>query len=66
LAGGIELRFPPDAALRTEVATLATAEQSCCSFFTFTLHMDHTATVLMITAPADATVLVDALFGASV
>jgi DNA-binding transcriptional MerR regulator len=62
---GVQLHFPPDAALGAEVAALAAAEQSCCSFFTFILQMDRTGTSLTVTAPTDASVFVDALFGAS-
>jgi DNA-binding transcriptional MerR regulator len=63
--GGVVIEFPPEPGLAADVAVLAAAEQSCCSFFHLTLRMDHTGTRLTVTAPADARVLVDALFGAS-
>jgi MerR family transcriptional regulator, copper efflux regulator len=61
--GGVTVRFPSDAALAGRVAALAAAEQSCCSFLTFTVRFDHTGTDLTVTAPAEASTLVEALFG---
>ena len=61
--GGVAVRFGRDSELAAEVSTLAAAEQTCCSFFAFTVRMDHTGTELTVTAPADARPLVDALFG---
>lgn len=59
----IVVAFPPGAALAASVAELAAAENTCCSFFTFTIRIDHTGTTLTITTPADATELAAALFG---
>lgn len=63
--GGVMVRFPPGPERAAEIGALAAAEQSCCSFFTFTLRIDHAATDLTITTAPDAKPLVDALFGAS-
>jgi hypothetical protein len=63
VAGGVALRFPADAGLAAEIATLSADEQACCSFFTFTITMSQSGTTLTVTAPADAAALVGALFG---
>jgi DNA-binding transcriptional MerR regulator len=60
---GAVLRFRPDPALAARVATLAAAEQSCCSFFRFTVRLDATGTELAVEAPPEAASLVDALLG---
>ena len=65
VAGGVTVRFPADPELAAAVGALAAAEQSCCSFFTFGVRMDHTGTELTVTAPAEAATLVGALFGVS-
>ena len=57
--------FLPGDELAAEVAGLAAVENTCCSFFTFTIHIDHTGTTLTIGTPADAAELADALFGAA-
>ena len=56
---GATLRFPPS----PELAALAAAEQSCCSFFTFDIRMDATGTTLTVGAPDEASSLVHALLG---
>jgi DNA-binding transcriptional MerR regulator len=61
--GGVTVRFPADPDLARRVAALVVAEQSCCSFFTFTVRIEHTGTTLTVTAPPDAAHLVDSLFG---
>lgn len=43
------------------IATLAHAEQQCCSFFTFTLTIDAEHVALEVRAPQDAQSLVDEL-----
>jgi DNA-binding transcriptional MerR regulator len=63
--GGVSLTFAGDADLATRVARLAAAEQQCCSFFTFTLHLTAGETRLDVEAPADAADVVAALFGGS-
>ena len=51
---GVTFRFPPDRELTANVAALAAAEQACCAFLTFDLHLDHAGTHLTVTAPGDA------------
>jgi DNA-binding transcriptional MerR regulator len=63
LDGGVRVRFPAGPDVAAEVAQLAAAEHDCCTFFNFTIVMNHTGTVLEVRAPADAAVLVDAVFG---
>ena len=62
-SGAVTITFPADPAVAARVAGLAAAEQSCCSFFTFTVRIAPTATELTVTAPEEATPLVEALFG---
>jgi hypothetical protein len=61
--GGVTVRFPADPELAAQIAALAAAEQSCCSFFTFEVRVDHAGTDLTVTAPPEAAPLVAALFG---
>jgi DNA-binding transcriptional MerR regulator len=61
--GGLRLRFPTGTALAREVARLAAAEQACCTFFDFTVHIGPGGTDLEVRAPAEAMVLVNALVG---
>lgn len=63
--GSLLFRFPPGAELATRVGALAAAEQSCCSFFTFTIRIDGTGTELVVSAPPDAAPIIDDLFAAS-
>ena len=60
--GGIRLTFGPDADL-PEVARLARAERTCCSFFAFALTVDDRGVGLEVTAPDEARDLVAAVFG---
>jgi hypothetical protein len=46
------------------VARLAAEEQGCCAFFDFSLHLNPSALVLDVRAPAAAADLVVSLFGA--
>lgn len=60
---GLRLTFPATAELAGRVAALAAAEQGCCAFFDFTLHLSPAALELTVRAPeAGATLLAD-LFG---
>jgi hypothetical protein len=45
------------------VAALAAAEQECCPFIDFHLHLDGRALQLEVRAPAEAVRLLDGLFG---
>jgi DNA-binding transcriptional MerR regulator len=59
--GGWRIRLPGQAA--GQAAELAAAEQGCCAFFSFTLHVTSAETLLEVRAPAEAAQLVTALFG---
>ncbi|MFD5895915.1 heavy metal-responsive transcriptional regulator [Streptomyces sp. NPDC060366] len=60
---GLRLIFPATAELAGQVAALAAAEQSCCSFYDFTLHLSPAALELTVRAPEDAAPLLADLFG---
>jgi DNA-binding transcriptional MerR regulator len=60
---GVRLVFPAGAALAGEVAALAAAEQHCCAFFDFTLHLTPAALHLDVRAPAGAAGMLSDLFG---
>ncbi|TQC48024.1 MerR family transcriptional regulator [Rhodococcus sp. WS4] len=64
--GGMRVRFPSDPDLLAEVARLAAAEQGCCAFFDFTLHLSPDALALTVRAPETAHALLTELFGARV
>ncbi|MGW5362906.1 MerR family transcriptional regulator [Actinopolymorpha pittospori] len=51
---GLRLSFPPDAELAGKLAALAAAEQGCCAFFDFTLHLTPDALQLNVRAPESA------------
>ena len=63
IRGGIALLFPASPELAAEAARLATAEQACCTFFTFTLQMTTGEVRLEVRAPEDAAEVVAAMFG---
>lgn len=58
---GVRLRLPIDRA--AAAAELAAAEQECCPFFDFRLHLDGPDLHLEVRAPAEAGVLLEELFG---
>ena len=60
--GGIRLTLRPDVDLG-EVARLARAEWTCCSFFAFSITVDGRGTALEVRAPEDGRELVTAVFG---
>ncbi|MFI1730992.1 heavy metal-responsive transcriptional regulator [Streptomyces acidicola] len=62
---GLRLSFPPDAELAGELAALAAAEQVCCAFFDFTLHLAPDALQLSVRAPESAAGMLADLFGAT-
>ncbi|KOV92281.1 MerR family transcriptional regulator [Streptomyces sp. NRRL B-3648] len=64
ITDGLRLSFPADAELAGDLAKLAAAEQSCCAFFDFTLHLTPTALQLDVRAPESAAGILDDLFGA--
>ncbi|MEU7113856.1 MerR family transcriptional regulator [Streptomyces sp. NPDC046182] len=51
---GLRLSFPPDADLAGQIAALAAAEQGCCAFFDFTLHLTPDSLQLSVRAPESA------------
>jgi MerR family transcriptional regulator, copper efflux regulator len=57
------LRFELPASLAGLTAELAAAEQQCCTFFDFTLHLAGGALHLEVRAPAEAAPLVREVFG---
>ncbi|MFJ3310391.1 heavy metal-responsive transcriptional regulator [Streptomyces sp. NPDC086549] len=61
---GVRLIFPAGAELAGELAALAAAEQGCCAFFDFTLHLTPTALHLDVRAPESAAGMLADLFGA--
>jgi DNA-binding transcriptional MerR regulator len=58
---GLRLTLPADRTAR--VAELAAAEQQCCPFFDFRLHLDGPRLHLEVRAPADGAGLLTDLFG---
>ncbi|MFE7962691.1 heavy metal-responsive transcriptional regulator [Streptomyces cellulosae] len=60
---GFRLSFPAGADLAGEVAALAAAEQGCCAFFDFRLHLTPTALQLEVRAPESAAGMLADLFG---
>ncbi|MFV5994371.1 heavy metal-responsive transcriptional regulator [Streptomyces sp. NPDC056231] len=60
---GVRLVFPASAELAGELAALAVAEQGCCAFFDFTLHLTPTALQLEVRAPESAAGMLADLFG---
>ncbi|MEU8413810.1 MerR family transcriptional regulator [Amycolatopsis japonica] len=64
-ADGVQLTFPATPELAAEIAALAAAEQDCCAFFDFTLHLTPAALELTVRAPDTAEALLADLFGAN-
>ncbi|MFI0940365.1 MerR family transcriptional regulator [Streptomyces sp. NPDC021020] len=60
---GLRLTLPADRTAR--IAALASAEQHCCPFFDFRLHLDGPVLHLEVRAPAEGAALLEALFGGS-
>jgi hypothetical protein len=58
--GGLAFRFP--ARLAGRIAELAAAEQQCCTFFNFALHLAAGALRFEVQAPEGAAPLLDDLF----
>ena len=65
IEGGVRVRFgTADPELAGALATLAAAEQSCCSFFRFALLIEGDGTIALdVTAPDEGASVVAALFG---
>ncbi|MFF4963222.1 heavy metal-responsive transcriptional regulator [Streptomyces sp. NPDC001222] len=64
ITDGLRLSFPPDVELAGRLAALAAAEQGCCAFFDFTLHLTPSAIQLNVRAPENAAGMLAHLFGA--
>ncbi|MFG2172334.1 MerR family transcriptional regulator [Streptomyces niveus] len=60
---GLRLSFPATPDLAGRLAALAAAEQDCCSFYDFTLHLSPTTLELTVRAPGAAAPLLGELFG---
>ncbi|MFE6338171.1 MerR family transcriptional regulator [Streptomyces sp. NPDC057798] len=60
---GVRLFFPPRAEIAARLAGLAAAEQDCCAFFDFTLHLTPAALELSVRAPAGGAGVLAELFG---
>lgn len=59
--GGLRLTLPADRTVR--IAGPAAAEQRCCPFFDFRLHLDGPVLHLEVRAPAEGRTLLAGLFG---
>lgn len=57
-------RLPLPAERAAAVAALSAAEQECCLFFDFRLHLDGPSPHLEVRAPAEGAALLDTLFPA--
>lgn len=62
--GALRVVFPSDLAV-DELAQLVTAEQHCCSFFSFAITVDQRGIGLEVRAPEGADDFVTAMFGAT-
>jgi DNA-binding transcriptional MerR regulator len=63
LDDGIRVEFDT-AVPRADLMRLVAAEQDCCQFFRFAITVDTRGIALEVTAPADARLIVESLFGA--
>jgi len=66
--GRLEVRYQPGPGVRAELAELAAAEQTCCSFATWNVSEVEGHPVLHVVSPTDtpeAVATIVALFGAS-
>jgi len=63
IAGGVRVRFAGDPETAAAIARLSAAEQACCSFFEFDLHIAADELALDVRAPDEARELVTSLFG---
>ena len=61
--GGVRVSLPGGPAVAAQAAALAAAEQDCCRFFEFSLHIGAEANELDVRAPAEAVEIVHGLFG---
>ena len=61
--GGVALRFPADADVAADLGRLAVAEQGCCSFFDFRMHIDSGTLTFEVRTPPEAAPITASLFG---
>ena len=61
-SSGLRLEFDASAPVGA-IATLAAAEQQCCTFFDFTLHVDRYGITLEVGAPPEAASILRDVFG---
>jgi hypothetical protein len=59
---GLRLVLGPTAPIG-DIARLAAAEHACCAFFSFAVTIDARGAALEVSAPADASEILTALFG---
>jgi DNA-binding transcriptional MerR regulator len=64
IVGGVRAVFGSTVPL-VELIRLTAAEQDCCQFFAFAITVDSRGIALEVTAPADASAIVESLFGAA-
>ena len=64
LSDGLRVGFAHDIDL-IEVAELVDVEQSCCSFFTFSIGVTADRVWLDVTGPEDAQTVITSVFGAA-
>ena len=64
IANGVRLTFASTAPA-ADLMRLTAAEQDCCQFFAFAITVDTRGIALEVTAPAEASPIVESLFGAA-
>jgi DNA-binding transcriptional MerR regulator len=65
IPGGLRLRFAPEPELAGHLTDLATREQACCAFFSFSISPTTDGLLLDVTAPAQAVDVLAGLFGSA-
>jgi hypothetical protein len=63
IEAGLRLMFPPGEALLVEVARLAAAELTCCSWVDFTLRFNASSTTLDVRVPTAGQDILASVFG---
>lgn len=63
IAAGLRLRFAAEQGIREELEQLIAAESRCCSFLRFELDSPDGDHLLVVTGPAEARPLIEAIFG---
>ncbi len=68
VAGTLQVRYQPGPGVQEELTDLAAAEQTCCSFISWSVISSDGQPVLLVSAPAnapDAVAPIAAMFGAA-